>query len=269
MRKTDSAKEKFYRKNTSVAHRHSVHRDTFSPMGSLQEKLFPVNFCFLIFSDFQLLRYHSSMHFWWRFILASYLQTLFLRSSGSQAKPLGFYNVMSCLFLLFFREKAYASLVSFSVYLFCCTWSVWGGHYMRQRCVNLFVIHQCQCQFKQSAFSKSIWQIFLWLLFSELFVSGLWLSCPQKYCTPQWTECSSSNDLSFFKGSCYVIWCGLLLFCQIHFISSQFLKLLLKSLPSIDIFFWHWKSASKPLLLSGSQKNSEVEFSLSSCCLNS
>lgn len=107
MRKTNSAKDtKIYRKNTSVVHRHSVHRDTFSPVGSLQEKLFSDNFCFLIFSKFQLLQYHSSMHFWWRFILASYLQTLFLRSSGRQDKPLGFHNIMFCLFLLFFRGKS-------------------------------------------------------------------------------------------------------------------------------------------------------------------
>lgn len=53
-----------------------------------------------------------------------------------QAELVGFHNIMFCLFLLLWNETACclpAFLASFSVQSFCCcTFSVWGGHYMKQ-----------------------------------------------------------------------------------------------------------------------------------------
>lgn len=134
----------FYRKKTFGVHRLSVHQSMFSSMDSMQENHFSLSLCFLIFFPFHLLWHYSSMHFLWRFILASCLWSLFLHSSGRQAEPLGFHYIMFCLFLLFLKETACclpAFLASFSVYSFCCcTFSVWGGHYMRQWCVSWCVI---------------------------------------------------------------------------------------------------------------------------------
>lgn len=77
--------------------------------------------------------------------MASCLHSPFLHSSGRQAEPLGFHNKMFCLFLLFWKETDRclpAFLASFSVHSFCCTFSVWEGHYMRQCYDSRCLIHK-------------------------------------------------------------------------------------------------------------------------------
>lgn len=132
----------FYRKNTFGVCRLSIYQSGFS---SVDKKTFFL-LASLTFFHLHLLWYHSFMHFSWRFILASCLQSLFLHSFARQAEPLGFHNTMFCPFLLFWKETACCPptfLISFFVHLFCsCTFSVSEAHYMRQWYVSQCVIHE-------------------------------------------------------------------------------------------------------------------------------